>query len=79
MLFTVNQHKVRLDMAVTKILQIARERMVAVTRFKWLIIREALYNGEQLGIERSAVLTSGLEQDAFKLNRRWNLSLCFDA
>lgn len=55
----VNQHQIRLDVAITVILPIARERMVVMPICKQLIYCKSLYDRHQIGVERRPVLSLG--------------------
>lgn len=55
----VDQHQVRLDVAITVILPIARERMVVMPLRKWLICCKSLYDRHQIDVERRPVLSLG--------------------
>ena len=57
--FMVDQHQVRLHVAITVVLPVAGERMVAVSRFQRAIIGEGDEDRHQITVERWPVAAPG--------------------
>jgi hypothetical protein len=53
----IDQDEIGPDVAITGVLPFSGQRVVAVTGFQWLIVRQGDQNGHQISIERHPVFS----------------------
>lgn len=69
----VNQHQVGFDVAVSMVLPITCQQMIAVLISQWLVVRQCRHKRCKLAFVRCTMLTFGLAlQVSFKLGRLLN-------